>query len=60
MKRRDEHTRQLVREELASLGGRLLATHGPTTDTPNDVLATLGGYLLIEYGHSTEGAPDGQ
>jgi hypothetical protein len=49
-----DEIRSIVRDELASLGGRLLATHGPSTDTPNDVLATLGGYLLVEYGTTEE------
>jgi hypothetical protein len=45
--------RTAVREELASLGGHLLARYGgaPINDdgTPNP-LGTLGGYLVENYG----------
>lgn len=35
-----------LRSMLASLGGAMLAQHGPDAEHPNDVLATMGGYLL--------------
>lgn len=38
--------RAVVRDELASIGGKLLADHGEGSDNPNPTLATVGGYLL--------------
>lgn len=41
---------QRVQKQLASLGGDLLASHGPNSATPDQALATLGGYLLGHWG----------
>lgn len=37
---------QRVEQKLRSLGGDLLASHGPESTTPDSQLASLGGYLL--------------
>lgn len=47
--------REIAREELASLGGHLLATYGDRARDGSDiVLATLGGYLLEHYGNGNQ------
>jgi hypothetical protein len=61
--------RSIIREELASLGGHLLATYhadaageqmydtlGRPIEPPT--LATLGGYLLEHYGDGTDTAAE--
>lgn len=70
----EDAVRQLVRDELASLGGHLLTTYGTQAAWPGDApivstgnatsnaeaaaLARLGGYLLQHYG--PEDAPTGE
>ena len=46
----EEAVRAVVRDELASIGGKLLATHGDGSADPNPTLATVGGYLLAATG----------
>jgi hypothetical protein len=40
---------KLISRHLQSLGGDLLASHGPDSRTPDPHLASLGGYLLGHY-----------
>jgi hypothetical protein len=42
----NNHLNQLVERKLSSLGGDLLASHGPNSTSPDSQLASLGGYLL--------------
>lgn len=57
--------RQIIHEEVASLGGHLLSTYGmgqdpstltsaadPQAEQAAEALGTLGGYLLEHYGQS--------
>lgn len=54
----EREVRELVREELATLGGHLLKVYGDAQDEairPEDEhLARLGGYLTQRYGRSDE------
>jgi hypothetical protein len=42
----NNHLNHLVEAKLSSLGGDLLASHGPNSTAPDSQLASLGGYLL--------------
>lgn len=47
-----------VDAKLASLGGEMLAIHGPGAAHENAELASVGGYLLQAFGNRVEDVPD--